>query len=376
MTVSEIDAIAYASFVIMLLSLPAGFIGATVIFRRIDRSGYRTAALSVYGAAVLIIFVYGLAYGSVIGAVPIRLEGTAGARPYLFALTISLLGFTILVPVMVIRSYDLLQITVNQAKDIEFANAQLSKQNKELKLSKKTLKVALQTVEENQRMQDQFVANVSHELRTPLGVVYGYAQLGETKEEPDDAWSIVLSAAGRMRFLIDNILGTTSLEAGKAFEKSVFLLPRVVAESIRGMDVIARAAKVSINLGEFEYECVEGSEPLILLMLNNLISNSIKFNEPGGEVFVSGKVGERYHLITVRDTGVGMDDDVKRVMFTRFVQGDGSNTRKYTGVGLGLHFVKLVVDVHNGRIQVLSTPGEGTTFTVAIPKLGEVEQCQ
>lgn len=211
------------------------------------------------------------------------------------------------------------------------------------------------------RKQDQFIANVSHELRTPLAIILGHSELQESGD-----WQTVNMSARRMAFLVDNILGVSRLEHINLLELERIDLVAVVSESIEGMKILAevRGIEIKTNLAPV---IVRGSHNYLVLAVNNIVNNAIKFNQDGGVVSVATFVVNGVGVVRVADTGIGISSEMGKRVYARFEQGDGSDTRRFSGVGLGLYFVKLVAEVHKGRIEYRSRPGKGTVFNLYLP---------
>lgn len=217
-------------------------------------------------------------------------------------------------------------------------------------------------------LQEQFVANVSHELRTPLNIVLGYASLAvmDSTAVDDRAWQKVNMAAGRMRWLIERFLGVAKLEAGADIPFELFDLMATVIEVVEGMEIIARQHGVTLTMGTMQAVACVGCEPLLALIIGNLIHNAIKFS-PNGSVVVSVEVNEGGASVIVADNGIGMTPETQAIIFEKFRQGDGSDRRRFGGTGIGLYFVKLVADLHGGWVDVESKLGVGSAFSLRLP---------
>ena len=227
------------------------------------------------------------------------------------------------------------------------------------------------------QMKAQFAATVSHEVRTPLnGVVGMLDMLKETRlnqrqqEFVDVAWN----SSRTLIALINNILDFSKMEAGKLkLEETEFHLATLIAEV---MELVARPAQQKgVGLGWTIAPDVParicGDSLRLRQILINLIGNAVKFTERG-EVAVSVALApegadQRFGLsIEVRDTGIGMSEEVRRHLFEAYVQPDPATTRRYGGTGLGLAICKQLVELLGGHIGVHSVPGSGTTFTFTI----------
>ena len=224
----------------------------------------------------------------------------------------------------------------------------------------------------------EFLAATSHELRTPLNGILGMTQVMDADQSMDERHrrqiQLILNAGDRMRQLIDDILDVAKEEQGGL---SIDLAPtdpvaigRQVVELFKG-----QAEKNGLTLNyEIEPELDNETAPLALLLdphrvsqiYFNLIGNAVKFTQDGG-IKVRIAKAEKMLQIEVEDSGIGIADDMRDVVFERFRQVDASRTRNYGGSGLGLAITKSLVEAMGGTIKLDSTLGEGSTFTVELP---------
>jgi len=218
-------------------------------------------------------------------------------------------------------------------------------------------------------LRTDFIANVSHELKTPLAVMGNYAtmlQQPEISETHRKEYAKAISeAARRLAALITNILKLNKLENQQIFPKhEEYDLSGQVCESLLQFEDAWEAKDLNIETDIEDDVRIRSDAELLRLVWNNLISNAVKFTPSGGTVGVALKAEETEIVLTVRDTGCGIDPETGKHIFEKFYQGDTSHATQ--GNGLGLALVKRVVDILNGEISVRSTPGQGSTFTVRI----------
>jgi two-component system phosphate regulon sensor histidine kinase PhoR len=225
----------------------------------------------------------------------------------------------------------------------------------------------------------EFVSAVSHEMKTPLSSIRAYVELLVDGEAEDDATQeeflgVINNQADRLQRLIDNLLNLARIEAGVvAVNKSALSLNELLAEALGVMQPAAQDKQIALG-SEFSplYLGVLADRDMLLQAAINLLSNAVKYTRSGGSVTLRSRMADQEVVFEVQDTGVGLSaEDCQRV-FEKFyrVKKDRDMAQ---GTGLGLALVKHIVeDVHGGRIQVLSVPGEGSTFRVSLPCLAQL----
>jgi len=221
-------------------------------------------------------------------------------------------------------------------------------------------------------LRTDFISNVSHEMKTPLSVMQNYGTLlqapeisAETRIEYAKG---VTDASRRMADMMTNILKLNRLENQQIFPKmEVFDLGEQLCECLLQYESVWEKANIEIETDITEDVKVKADAELLSLVWNNLFSNAFKFTEAGGTVSVSLAATSHLAIVKVRDTGCGMTPEIGSHIFEKFYQGDTSHATQ--GNGLGLALVKRVVDIMQGEINVESTIGKGTTFTVKIEKV-------
>jgi heavy metal sensor kinase len=217
--------------------------------------------------------------------------------------------------------------------------------------------------------QQRFLADVSHELRTPLTVIKGNVDLMRRMRQFDDeSLASIDQEAGRLTRLVGGLLMLAQAESGKLpLNFHPVELDLLVTEVFQEMHVIA-GGRVRVHLTEIDQLQVNGDRDRLKQVLINLVANAIQYTPPGGDVFISlSKVGDQARIIC-RDTGPGIPAEDLPHIFERFYRAEKSRTRgKTTGFGLGLSITKWIVEHHNGRIEVDSKEGQGTTFAIYLP---------
>jgi signal transduction histidine kinase len=221
------------------------------------------------------------------------------------------------------------------------------------------------------RMKDEFVASVSHELRTPLTSITGYLELLRDDEtldkEQERMLEIVDRNANRLQRLVSDLLFVAQAEDPEAkSDASVLDLTQLAREAVEAARPRASAGEVTLEL-RGEPALLHGDPRRLSQVIDNLISNAIKFTPGGGQVAVRVELGDECVLLSVSDTGMGIPKEEQADLFQRFFRTRGANDAVIQGTGLGLSIAKQIVESHGGTIGFTSGEGVGTTFTVELP---------
>lgn len=229
---------------------------------------------------------------------------------------------------------------------------------------------------EAEQIKDEFIATVSHELRSPLTSVkgaLGLALSGAVGELPDKARSLLDIAhrnVDRLVLIVNDILDLEKISAGKMeFDLDTRDLCELVSEAITSN--ISGAARFDVSIvaeGIAEPAFATFDQDRMMQVLTNLISNAVKFSEPGGGVTVTLSNDESSQLIVVADHGAGIPQEALKTIFDRFTQARNHTERSGNGTGLGLSIVKAIVEGHGGSVNMESTVGVGTKVRVRLPK--------
>jgi PAS domain S-box-containing protein len=227
------------------------------------------------------------------------------------------------------------------------------------------------------RAKSDFLANMSHELRTPLNAVIGYAEalehrlFGELNDKQAEYINDIMTSGRHLLVMINEILDTAKIEAGRQeLNESEFDIGEVIEASLRFIGEECKQRRLSLrraltaNLPRFV-----GDEVQIRRVLINLLSNASKFTPEDGQIGVSTSIDDNGDLlISVADTGVGIDPRQIGIVMEPFRQVANAMTRQTKGTGLGLSISKSIVELHGGTIAIVSQPGQGTVVTVTLPK--------
>jgi signal transduction histidine kinase len=237
--------------------------------------------------------------------------------------------------------------------------------------------------EENERaraalkVKSQFLSTVSHELRTPLTSVIGSLELvnngvlGEVPQSFKPVIDMASKNSRRLANLIDDLLDLQKIEAGESdFQLEPICGNDLAREAVDAISGYASMLGISLELQVCKDQCqIMGDEKRLIQVMNNLLSNALKFSEANGAVKVRVEnVGSRVR-ISVEDKGTGIPDNAEERVFGKFSQLDSSDVRRVGGTGLGLNITKQIVENHNAKIGYVSALGVGSTFYIDFERL-------
>ncbi|MFZ5549601.1 MAG: PAS domain-containing sensor histidine kinase [Pseudomonadota bacterium] len=238
-----------------------------------------------------------------------------------------------------------------------------------------------QMLQEANRMKSEFLANMSHELRTPLNGILGFSELlvdqrfGPLNDKQREYIGDIHECGRHLLQLINDVLDLSKVEAGKMQNHVESFSPHAAISAVcTVVGPMARKKRIQLHPPivpppEAALAAVALDQQKFKQILLNLLSNAVKFTEPGGQVAIdlAADGGERFR-VAVRDTGIGIAPaDIGR-LFEAFRQLDGGPSRRHDGTGLGLALTRKLVELMGGRIEVQSQVGEGSSFTVHLPR--------
>jgi len=262
---------------------------------------------------------------------------------------------------------------------LEFSADLLSQRERERDEHLKQVETARTEAENANRLKDEFLITISHELRTPLNAICGWAQLLLTgrlnPEKTKHAIATIERNAKAQAQLVNDLLDTSRIIIGKLrLEPQVINLTNVIVSAIDSVRHAAEAKNIDLQVQLTNVEPVLGDQNRLQQVVWNLLSNAVKFTPQGGQVVVQLRQVNSLAELIVHDTGVGITAEFLPHVFERFRQADGSTTRKFGGLGLGLAIVRHLVELHGGTVQADSEgEGKGATFTIKLPVIAHQE---
>jgi heavy metal sensor kinase len=224
----------------------------------------------------------------------------------------------------------------------------------------------------------RFVADASHELRTPISIIRGEADVALSNDrsaaEYRQALAIVLDESRRLSRLVDDLLNLARADAGRVkLQVEAFYLNDLLEECCRSAQTLAGARHIALKCAAHHDLAFRGDEQLIRRMVMNLIDNAIRYTPDGGRVAVTLESHPGAIAIRIADTGTGIAPEALPHVFERFYRADKARSRQDGGFGLGLAIVKWIAESHNGAVELSSTLGMGSTFTVNLPDISTDE---
>jgi len=253
---------------------------------------------------------------------------------------------------------------------VHAATAELAEQNEKLR------RQALQ-LEQASAAKSQFLANMSHEFRTPLNAILGYTNMllqgvsGDMTPQQKRNLGRIDSNGRHLLQVINEILDITRIEAGRMpLNLTDFELPELVQEVMAELDPIVARTKLAVSASlASELPQVHSDRQKVKQIVLNLLSNSLKFTHEGSvQVVAEYELSTSMVTVAVKDTGIGIAPEHQEKIFEDFQQVDSSPTRAYGGTGLGLSICRRLAAMMGGRVSVQSTLGQGSTFTLHLPR--------
>lgn len=239
------------------------------------------------------------------------------------------------------------------------------------------LEIAREAAETANRTKSSFLFNMSHDIRTPMNAILGFSTMAKKysydKEKVEECIDKVQISGTHLLGLINDILDMARIESGKV---SIETKPIDIREAVTRLTTILgdlakdKDIKLNVSLEDFENPYIYADELHINQILLNIISNAVKYTENGGKVdiaikeMLSGDTSKAHYRFIVSDTGIGMTEEFLEHIFDSFERDKNATISGIQGTGLGMSITKRLVDIMHGEIQVESTLGEGSTFTV------------
>jgi len=272
-------------------------------------------------------------------------------------------------------------LTTNQATlratvtDLETSKSKLQTQARQLVELAEKYAAEKTRAEAANRSKSEFLANMSHELRTPLNAIIGFSEIMETKmfgplgaPKYDEYAGDIKASGEHLLDVINDILDMSKIEAGRMpLELEAISIDEAVHEAIRLVAGRADIAGVKLTNNVGVLTPAYADKRAIKQVLLNLLSNSVKFTEPGGTIDIEAEAQNDMIRVSVRDTGIGIPADHLSKLGKPFEQVESQHSKKHKGTGLGLALSRSFVEMHGGMLTIESEEGDGTTVSFTLP---------
>lgn len=265
-----------------------------------------------------------------------------------------------------------------QAEELERRGAEQERTNAELSHQRDELTVLNTALEEANRVRSQFLATMSHELRTPLTAIIGFSQillrgseLSTLTQRQKNSIQRILNNGQHLLALINDVLDMAKIEAGQMdVSYREINVKELLSSVVEETQSLATQRKLTLTYAVEEgIDQFETDPTKLRQILFNLVSNALKFTPQGSvTITATSALDAEYIVIAVKDTGIGIAPEIQERIFDAFYQADSSDTRQYGGTGLGLSIVRQLTHLLGGKLEVQSTSGQGSTFTLTLPR--------
>lgn len=226
------------------------------------------------------------------------------------------------------------------------------------------------------RMRREYLRNVSHEFRTPLTVIKGYSEFlvdapAAASPAVKDVMRVVVDSCDRVIDMVDTLIDVSRIEqenGGRALELATLDLKEVTAAAVESLRPAAERKNVALQLELRGPLRLTGDRGLLQQAVRKLVDNAVKYSAPGGRVVLRGREEGQAVALEVEDSGIGIAAEHVSRIFEKFYMVDGGVSRRAGGTGVGLYLVREIVRLHDGTVEVHSRPGQGTRFSVRLPR--------
>lgn len=244
----------------------------------------------------------------------------------------------------------------------------IQEKGKDFMMLEEDFNIMVEQLKGNEYLHKDFSSNISHEFKTPLSIIKGYADLlaaSDISEENREYAKLISEESKKLSTLTANMLRLSSIEQSNVhIKRAPFSLDEQIRQAVLSMDSkwMGKNIEMDIDLADVIYS---GDEELMNQVWLNLLDNAIKFTGEGGKITVTLTIDKGEVVVSVEDSGIGMDSETMEHIFRQFYRGD--TAERYEGSGLGLSLVQRIVQLHDGTVFVDSVQGRGSNFTVALP---------
>jgi len=263
----------------------------------------------------------------------------------------------------------------DELKDLEqgisFMNGRIQENIKSMKLEQEKLKFVVEKLRILEQQQKFFIGNITHEFKTPLTIIRAYVDLIKMyTDDPlllEDAKENISKETARLLEMVEKALHLSSLEKYDfEYNAEPVEISALLDDLCNRINVKATKFELTIHR-DFKKAYIWADLESVMQIFINILDNSIKYNKPKGQIFVSNYISEKYVCVLIRDTGIGIPFESKDKIFQPFYRVDKELSRQTSGIGLGLALVKKLVEIQNGTIELLDIEEEGTAIKISFP---------
>ncbi|WP_264535344.1 hybrid sensor histidine kinase/response regulator [Flavobacterium sp. N1736] len=248
-------------------------------------------------------------------------------------------------------------------------------------LYKKQLEIANFKTKNLLKSREQLISTVSHDLKTPLSTIVGYTELlGNSDVNTKQSYFVknIKNSSEYISQLVQDLLDFSQIEAGKiTIEKVPFYLPEIIEDVAKNIQTVYKQKDIDliINVDEKLNTKIVGDPFRLKQILSNIIGNAYKFTEEGFiKISAFADVEEPFFIITIEDSGIGIEKGNQQLVFEEFAQANESIEKKYGGTGLGLAICQKIISILGGNLNLESTFGKGSTFEIQLPLLFDTSE--
>ncbi|QAA34654.1 sensor histidine kinase [Clostridium manihotivorum] len=298
---------------------------------------------------------------------------------YIINIFVDISRFKIDLVAYVVQSFILSLLLI--AISIEESKKHMNTELMELRSQVEHKDIMLEEAYEVDKIKNEFIVNISHELRTPINVLYSslqlieYTDLNENEETVRSYLSSMKVNIRRLIKLVNNFIYISAIDTGymKLNIRSYDIVEFIESLTLSTLDTAHEKEIQLIFDTDFEEKMVAFDSEKIERIMLNLLSNAFKYTKAGGNIEVALSQEEKYIVISVKDDGEGIPEDMQDKVFDRFTRVSSTLVRENEGSGIGLSLVKELVEMHNGKIVLESKVNEGSTFKVYLPDNKEMD---
>ena len=277
------------------------------------------------------------------------------------------------------KNREMLNLKIQSEEKLSEANARLEATNSQLKSAMDATRTAFEAAEEASHSKSDFLANMSHDIRTPMNAIVGMTALIEhnisSPEKVQEYVEKIKTSSNHLLGLINDVLDMSKIESGKTeLNAAEFDIEEMInqLEDAFCPQMDERMQTFTVSLPEFVHPYLIGDAVRVTQVLNNILSNAVKYTPIGGEIRMevteTPRDNHKYDKLVFRiaDNGIGMSEDFQQHIFESFTREESSMTNSIQGTGLGMAIVKNLVDLMGGVVHVQSELGKGSTFEVTL----------